>query len=370
MKKIIYTAAILAIAACSGSIDPEQDGQNPDGTPDAEIPEEYVGPYTLSADKTEVEASGKDYVTFSLKDAYDRDLLTDKKALQRINIVSAEGRRVDRMDNKTVFIANGEYNFTATYSGQKSENTLKIEAKNRGKYEKFHKNVAIYKATATWCQYCPSMTKALDGMNDDAKNHSVELCWHSDDAVAVTFPGSNNDCGTLVAAYLNDGKVALPTVVLDVHELVTERASSTLENAIWNLRAEYPATCGIKAAADYENGEIRITAELTSATGNEYDMGCAVLLNDQVLPGGTAENSWYTHIVRATTGNYLMCSNGIKAVEKDGILPYEHSFAAESIDEEKISVVVFALVKHEGAARIDNIVEVKLGESVDYAYNE
>ena len=69
---------MIAFAACSGTVDPE------DEIPQEQIPEEFTEPFTLSADKTEVEASGKDVVTFSLKDAYGREMLDDKNILQGV----------------------------------------------------------------------------------------------------------------------------------------------------------------------------------------------------------------------------------------------------------------------------------------------
>ena len=77
MKKLIYTTVLLLAAACSGTVD----------TDDTNLPEEYVGPYTLEADKTEVEASGADTVTFSLLDSYGRNILLDKVALQNDRIL-------------------------------------------------------------------------------------------------------------------------------------------------------------------------------------------------------------------------------------------------------------------------------------------
>ncbi len=354
MKKTIYiAAALLATCAC----DPVENYG------------EYAAPFTLSADRTEVDASGKDYVTFSLTDANGRDILLDRDALQKVNIVSEEGQRVPRMENKTVFIANGTYNFTAKFSGQASENSVRIVAENRGKYEKFHKNVAIYKATGTWCPACPGMTNALKSMNEDAKSHSVELCWHSGDEVTISMGGAN-DCGTLVAAHLSDGSVAFPTVVLDLQKMIMDKSASALETAIWNLRAEYPATCGIKVSAAHNAGKVEVSAELTSSTGGEYDLGCAVLLNDQKIMGGTAPDNMYTHIVCATTSNYLTYSKSIKEVEKDGKLPFTQTIDIGSYDPKDLSVVVFALVKEGDGARIDNIVEVKVGDSVDYVYND
>ncbi len=365
MRKIIYiVSSLLIFAACSGTIDSDDPGQ---------VPDEYVGPYILSVDKTEVEANGKDYVTFALMDKYDRDILLDRRALQSINIVSEEGQRVPRMENKARFIANGTYNYSVTFQGQKS-NVVKIVAKNRGLYEKFHKNVAVYKATATWCPGCPGMTSALARTNQDTQDHLVEMAWHSEDEFDINFGGAN-DCGKLVAAYLSGGSVAFPTLVYDLIEMYStaEASSSTIESSIWNIRADYPATCGIKLATNYDSAgrKIKINAELTSATGGEYDLACAILLNNQIVPTGTSDDKKYSHIVCAATPNYLMYSTSIKKVAKDGTLPFEMNVDLQSdYSADDLSVVVFALVKHENGARIDNIVEVELGESVDYHYND
>ncbi len=363
MKRILLLITLVGFASCSGTVDPEQDGVQ-------EIPDEFTAPYTLEADRTEVEANGAEYVTFRLLDAYGRNVLEDSKAIQSVNITSAEGQRVPRRNDKTRFIANGTYNFTAKFRGLNSENTVSIVAKNRGKYEKFHKNVALYKATGSWCTACPGMTAAIKGMNEDTKNHSVELAWHNNDEMALKFPGSANDCGALVAAHLTNGSVAFPTVVLDLRKMVMEKSAEVLENAIWDLRADYPATCGIKVSSKYDKAKgITVNAELTSSTGGRYDLGAVVLLHNHEA-GGTSVDGMYSHIVCAATGNYLTCSSAIKDVAKDGTLPYEVTFPVSEIDVENITVAVFALVKDDKGARMDNIVEARLGESVGYAYNE
>ncbi len=358
MKKIIYTAlALILFSAC-----------------------ETTAPMNLQlvADKTEAEASGQDYVTFKLLDADGVDVLADRNSLQHVNIVSEDGFRVPRMSNKVSFIANGTYKFTAKYNGQESDNSVEIVAKNRGKYEKYHKNVALYKATGTWCAYCPAMTTAIEAMNDDAKSHSVEMCWHgsstsSDDPWAI--PEANyNDCGNALVYYFSNlsGKsLGFPTVILDLETIVTEKSASALENGIWNLRAEYPATSGIKLSSKYDSaaGKIEIVAELTSSTGGEYDMGFAVLLNNQTYQG-TAPDGKYSRIVRASSSNFVMHGT-LKNLAKDTPSEFKYTFnAGEGIDKDNMVVVAYSLVNNGDRARIDNIVEAKLGESIDYAYNE
>lgn len=364
MKRTVYiAAAFMMMTACSGHIDPAV-------TEEPVIPEDYEGPYTLTADKTEVEASGKDYVTFSLLDAYDRDLMVDEKALQNVKIISEDGTIVPRMTSKVSYIANGTIKYTATFKGKKSVNELTITAKNRSRYEKFHKNVAIYKATATWCTACPAMTAAIEGIDDDAKKHSVQLCCHSGDHWEIP------DCGSYISMRFGDNY--LPTVVLDLLEdaviPVTEKSSSAVERTIMKVRTEYPATCGIRLSTAYDSktGRVYMTAELTSSTGGEYDLGFALLHNDQVFVNDYNERRTYSHIVTDKTDNFRMYTGAGKSVAKDGKFSSDHSFVLPvGLGSEEFSVVAYAVVRNgDNGARIDNIVEVQVGKSLDYVYNE
>lgn len=364
MKRLLYFFAMVLAASCSGTVDP--DNQEP-----VDIPDEFTEPFTLSADKTTVQASGKDVVTFSLKDAYGREMLDDKNTLQGVNIASEEGVRVTRMERTVSFIANGTYHFSAKYKGKVSANTVEIVAENRASYEKYHKNVAIYKATATWCGPCAVMTKALNGLNEDAKAHSVELCWHGQDELAVQPTGWEYDYGSFIISYF--GGSGFPTVVLDLKENTIENTSTALEKDIWELRASYPATCGVKLSTEYDEADqvINATAELTSSTGGSYDMGMALLLNNQIVAGGTNEDGKYSHIVKAATGNFFMYSSqSLTRVEKDGKMTFSQQIPAGNYKLADLSVVAFVLVPDGDYARMDNIVEVKAGESIDYVLNE
>ena len=364
MKRLLYIFTMVLAASCSGTVDPEN--QDP-----VDMPDEFTEPFTLSADKTTVEANGKDIVTFSLKDSYGREMLDDKNTLQGVNITSAEGVRVTRMEKTVSFIANGTYHFTAKYKGKVSANTVDVVAENRAAYEKYHKNVAIYKATATWCGPCAVMTKALNGLNEDAQAHSIELCWHGQDELAVTPGGWEYDYGSFIISYFGGG--GFPTVVLDLKKNTIENTSSGLEREIWDMRANYPATCGVKLSTEYDASAkvINATAELTSSTGGSYDMGMALLLNNQIVSSGTNEGGKYSHIVRASTGNFFMYSSAsLTKVEKDGTMTFSQQIPAGNHKLEDLSVVAFALVPDGNGARIDNIVEVKAGESVDYVLND
>ena len=364
MKKLIYfAAALLALSACHG-------------TGGEYIPDEYVGPYTLEVDKTEIEASGSDWATFTLKDSYGRNVLDDKIALQRVNIYAVDGSgvAVDRMQTRFRAITDASYTFEASYSGngkiEKSSNVITLTSKNRSSYEKYHKNVAIYKATATWCGPCAVMTTALASLDEDAKAHSVELCWHGEDELALTLPGSLADCGGMVISYF--GGAGYPTVVFDAHSMFQgERSGADLSAAIWRMRADYPATCGIKLETEYNSAasSIQINAELTSSTGGDYDLGFAILLNNQIVPGGTNPGQKYDHIVCASTANYYTNSTAISYVGKNQSKSWSQDVPVGKFNVNDLSVVAFAFVRDGNRARIDNIVEVKAGESIGYVLN-
>ena len=241
MKRISILAALaLVAAACSGTIDPEDvvnDTENPGdtetpGVKPEDIPDAFTEPFTLSVDKAEVDANGIDYVTFSLKDAYDREMLTDKNTLQNINIVSVEGIRVPRMETTATFIANGTYNFTASFKGKKS-NTVQVVAKNRAKYEVYHRNVGLFKCTSVWCTACPSLGKALHRINDDAAAHSVVIAVHGNfnDKDPFSLYVGERDLGSYMMQMF--GGNGWPTLIYDLsYASVGSSPTSDLESEI------------------------------------------------------------------------------------------------------------------------------------------
>lgn len=372
MKNFFYLAAAILVAACSGQIDPENQ------LPIEEIPAEYTAPFTLSVDKTEVEADGKDVVTFSLKDKYDREMLSDKKALQSINIVSEEGARVPRMQNTASFIANGRYEFSATFKGEKSENTVVVEAKNRAKYEVFHRNVGLFKCTSVWCVACPSLGKSLHNMSESAKEHSVVLAFHGNfnDRDPFSLYVGDTDLGSYVMGYFRGQ--GWPTLVYDMDVAATGAASTTdLEADIMERRIESPATCGIKVTSvAVEGTALKVKATLKSSTGGDYDLACAVLRDGLEFDGGYSINDdgIYDEVVVALSESFIGYYKG-ETVAKDGEISEEFIFdfgenVPSASDLDGYYVAVYAHRKLGSDSTMDNIVTCGYGKTVDYHYND
>lgn len=379
MKKLVYIfAALFALAGCHGYIDPEAGPQD-----DQDIPEEYTSPFTFSADNQAIEADGKDVATLSLKDAYGREMMNDQTI--NINIQDEYGNYLERGTKSVRAIANGVRTYTAIYRGQKS-NALSIMAQNRSKYEKYAKKVAIYKITGTGCMYCPSMTKALDAIDEDASAHSVVMAWHGGstswiDPFAITYEGFEYDCATVLQKIFAErtGKsMGYPSLVLDLNLAETQRSSSAISKAIWECRAQHPATCGLKMSSRYnqETGKVDIEVELASSTGGQYDVGFSLLLDGEYVADGKEPQGLYNHIVVANSGNfYTYFSDRIAEVGKDQTKKYTYSLSSSTVNISskisKVTAVAYAIVKgDDGNARIDNIVSAPVGESVDYRLND
>ena len=375
MKRILFILSAALFVACSGTIDPEDQNQQ---QPDQEIPAEYTEPFTLSVDKSEVEADGKDCVTFSLKDAYGREMLDDMKALQGINITSDMGVRVPRMTTTATFISNGTYVFSAKYKGIKSDNTIEVKAQNRAKYEKFHRNVGLFKCTSVWCSACPGMARNMHNFSEDAKDHSVVIAFHgnygSNDPFSLYVQGK--DLGSYVMGYF--GGNGWPTLIYDMDEVLkTSYSTSDMEATIMQRRIDSPATCGIKVSSvAVEGTALKVKASLTSSTGGEYDLACAVLRDGLVYKGGYSMNDdgVYNEVAVALSESFLGYYNG-ETVAQDAEISEVFSFdfgdkvpSAEELKD--FYVAVYAHRKTAKGSVVDNIVTCAYGQSVDYHLND
>lgn len=383
MKRIIHiTFSLLAIAACSGTIDPEQNGNGGNENTEVQIPDEFTAPFTLSADKTEVEADGADAVTFSLKDKYGREMLDDKNTLKDINITSDKVVRVPRLTRTATFIGNGVYTFTARYNGVNSENSVEINAVNRAAYEVFHRNVGLFKATSVWCVACPALANSLHGLSDDTKDHSVVLAFHGD--FGSTDPFSlyvgNVDVGSYLISRF--GGSGWPTLVYDLsHAETGSKVTSVLEDNIYRRRLEHPATCGIKISSVAVDGTaLKVKAALKTSAGGDYDLACAVLIDDLgPVEGGYSVDGdgMYDEVVLNLSPNFIgYVSAEAKTLEKDGETEREFSFdfGEGNVPSEDVLnryyVAVWAHKKVDGESVMDNIVKCSYGKAVDYRYNE
>lgn len=353
MKRMIYTLAAFAALSCSGG------AGDPSYAP--------IAPFTLSVDRNEIESDGKQVATFIITDA-DGKILTDNQELMaKIYFKNeATGVRLSRRTKTFKSVEDGEYIFSATVSGEPCSNKVTITSSGRSKYEVFRKNVAVYRFTASWCTYCPSMTQGFERVSDWTKGRYVELAMHA--------AGSDCAFNDLVAQYgtYYYNHHGLPSCLYDLDIISDARAYDEIESIIFNRITDAPATCGIQASSAYADGKLSFEAKIKSSTGGRYDIGFAVL-RDNCIPSQAANEDKYNNVVVAISGNYENMSVSAFDLEKDGESAASSNEMPFTVPEdavmEDLSVVVFALRQNGDDVDIDNIVRFPVGGSVEYAYN-
>lgn len=369
MKTRFHIGSLLLLAAglcaCSGTDDNEP-GPGPSG--------EITAPFTLSVDKDEIEADGKDAATFKLVDANGTELTTsDLIEYVRFRDVDSNEQLARRTRNFTSMV-NGDFTFKATYRGEESANTVTIKAKNRAKYEKYHKNVLIHKMTSVKCVYCPAATAAIHGMDQMWQDHAITLALHStnmgdDPWAAATQPAA-------AALMRQFGSTGLPTVIFNCDVMPNGRSAELYGNTVKQQMLDYPATCGIKVSSSYANDQITINAALTSSKDENFTLGYAVLLDEGTYSGSgypDEDPNIYKDIVLGLSADYMAFNSKNFIEAKNGVEQTVNFTQPAQISEDsqkKISIVVFALRRNGEGSIIDNAVKCPLGKTLDYQYNE
>lgn len=351
--------AALLLSACTGGPEPDVE----------EVP--AVAPFTLSVDKAQIESNGKDVATFTITDA-NGQVLTDLAHIRNTSfyVVETKEWRTDigsgEAPNVFTSITDGTYTIQAMYEGEYCTNEVTVESVNRKEYELFHKNVLIYRFTATWCQFCPSMTEALAKMNDFSKGHSIVMEFHGKDQYTCRA----------ISDYASGiySTVGYPYCDYSLVVGSGNRTMNDLHNNIKSVLVDYPAQTGIKAETKVENGNIIVNATVMASVAGEYDLAMAVLMDD-CIPSAPADGSdvyeeEYDNVIRYITGNYIAMSSDKFSLDKST----EKAIVKESRDfrfpQEKCKIILFTLMRtSEGKTIVDNAVSVPVGQSVDYRYN-
>ena len=355
-KKLLYLLPLMMIVGCSEKI----------GSDDTV----GVAPYTLSVDKTEIESDGKQVATFKITDANGTVLTDNTELMSKIYFKNeATGRRLTRKTKTFRSVEDGEYTFSATFSGEPCENTVTIKSLNRINYEVFKKSVCLYRFTATWCVNCPSMTEGLDRVNDWTKGRLVELDMHGAGSTYQLSDGTRFVADHLISQFKAGG---FPSCVYDLDLMSDSRSYSEIEELVFDRIAEAPATCGIKANSTFAKDELTLQASLKTSTGGTYDLGYALLVNN--LDGGAgAYEDKYNNVVIALSGNYENLSTAAQELAKDQekqIVDFKQTVTLpDGAKPEDCSLVVFALKQNGSDIDIDNAVRFPLGGSVEYIYN-
>lgn len=372
MKKlIILFLSVICLASCHGQSDEGYE----------KAPEEFTGPYTLEADKESIESNGKDAVIFLLKDSYGRDILADmNKLVAPPKIYNVETKKIIELGtNSFVSIKDGNFVFEASYLGETSANTVTVKSQNRKAYEKFRKNVTLFKSTSVNCSACPALGKNLHDLEEDMAAHTIQVSCHGN--YGATDPFSvyvgTKDVGSWLMSQF--GLNSWPTLIYDMHKAVAGSSmTSEIEKNVFNCLADNPATCGIKVISSECSGDaINVKAKVSSSTGGKYDLGLLVICDGLVYQGGYSENNdgVYNDVLITASNNFAaFASETMKQISKDAEQEFTvsaqiHSKTYESYKDKLELVVVAHRQTADGNSIIDNSVLIPLGKTSEYVLN-
>ncbi len=336
----------------------------------------------LSVDKTTIEANGTDIAKLIV--TQDGVVVTDDESQIRYVSYSVveTGESVAR-SNEFSAIANGTYTITAKYKGNECANTVTVEVVNRGAYEKYFHMVPMYDITNIECYYCTVIAEGIENVPSPYNEHLMVMGIHG--------PFTNNDPWLLSAAansfqsMFGVGNV-YPTVIYNLDILAPANAEEYNGVGIGKRVREQlqnnPATCGVKLESSYDSatGMAKVKVSMTATEASKYDIGCALLLDNQE-PVGLFTNG-VSDIVINMSGNYARMSDEAftatvdTEVSREFEMELPSSYVELSGGIENFRVVGFVLCEKgstdrtDGSdVRVDNAATCALGASLDYRLN-
>ncbi|MBO7192155.1 MAG: Omp28-related outer membrane protein [Bacteroidales bacterium] len=361
---ILSFVIAVVLTSCHGFQDPN----------DFLVPDPQA-PFTLYVDKETIESDGVDAAVLEIVDA-NGIVLTDEEYIRNVSIYIEEldewrtGVGGGTEPNIFTSIMDGTYTISAMYAGVQCENTVTITSQNRSKYEVFHKNVAIYRLTGTWCQYCPYMTEALANVDEYTKNHSIVLEFHNADEFSVPY-NSTMDMAAMLLNRFGTSDDGYPYCIYSLGEGSGKRTVNDIQRLVKNQLAAAPARTGIKAESTVENGKVTVKATVKASTAGKYDLGIALLKDRCVPSSASAHEDVYNDVVISISGNLYAMSIDAFDLAAGGEMSFEKVCEhADIAPGSNCKVVLFTLTESGGKVVIDNSISFKVGESLDYQYNK
>lgn len=349
MKFSLFNTAFVCLAAlgllsCSGNVDPENAG----------LP-------VLKADKSSIQADGKDAVAFTVE--VDGSDVTSESQIQCISHkdVSVSG---------AVFVASvpGTYKFTAEYGGNISKpleiNVVKTE--NPDIVSKFARKVCVMDFTGQWCSMCPtgyaylsrvtSMQKYKDKVYIMAIHNKDEMTIPSEPEMSSFFK---------IPGY--------PSAVVDFRDVMglTTDMTGQLPASLDASLKEYKSHCGVAVRSDYDktSGKVSVTARLMPEISSEYALSVWVVENDIIasqLDGGFKdENYKHKHVARRHLTAWRGENLGTLDAGNECVKNYE--FQADPLWNLDNSYIFVLAIDADG--HVNNVNECKIvGGDSDYIY--
>lgn len=323
-----------------------------------------------------------EWIKLESVDYFDSDvLLSDGKTVSEVMrseaVFSVEPNTSESRSCEVVLSAGGQtYTMLVT---QNAEGEIEWE-------RDFYRQTSILRMTGTGCQWCPDMAVAIEEAQGMCPDRIVDVSSYGEHF--SIHPGLNSPiCSDLEKYFMTTG---YPSAYINGIAMIPNMGFDLIAVAFRDMALDavrnYPSRTCIAANTSVTGREVTVSMDLAVKTAGEYSVAVYLCENGIVHPqsvhDGTDENYVHDGVIRASFTEIfgdpfsVTEDNTVTSVEIKGSVP-------EEVNMDNAYVVVFVYYPGgPGATEVqnvnymdygnvlDNIVEVPLGGSIGYRYEE
>ena len=377
MKSVRYILAALffiALAACSGTVDPESGTETKD--PMKEVPE---GVLRIFADKTEISADGNDEVTFTVM--FGSEDVSNAKTLQLVRSFNGEEKYMAYGVNKYSTVTAGEYTFSAKYyygGNHFTDNSVTVTAEQffTGEEKNYKRRYLGTLFTSTGCNSCPLAARGLKDLQAANPDEIIIAAFHAD----MTIPDPMTIAETYEFQSALGGFQGLPAFFWNMREDSYTGGSVFTESFAAEKNA-YDTYSGVAVNTVYDEASSNLVVDLGITSNMPAVFRYMVILVEDDIPatGDYAQNGQGNDYIHYNVVRKVLTGvNGDKINDNLPLTVGVEAKASKSVtlskdwNADNMRVIVAAMTSEDGGYNwtVNNVNECKVGESESYLYAE
>ena len=373
-RYILSAISFIALAACSGTVDPDSGTETKD--PMKDVPE---GVLRIFADKTEISADGNDEVTFTVM--FGSEDVSNAKTLQLIRNFNGDEKYMAYGANKFSTVTAGTYTFSAKYyyaGNNYTDNSVTVEAKPffNGEEKNYKRQYLGTLFTSTGCNSCPLAAKGLKQLQADNPGEIILAAFHAD----MVVPDPMTIAETYEFQTALGGFLGLPAFFWNMRE-ESYTGGSAFSESFAEEKDAYDTYSGVAVETTYDEGSSKLDVNIGITSNVPSVFRYMVILVEDDIPAkgeyeqnGQNENYVHYNVVRKVLTNVT----GEKINDNLPLTVGVEVKASKSVElskdwkPENMRVIVAAMTSEDGGYNwtVNNVNECKVGGSVSYLYEE
>ena len=298
----------------------------------------------LKSDRSEINVTAGESAVFSV-------LFNGEDVTEFADISFVSGTTSDPAIDKNIFTPSeeGSWTFAATYDGYESEPLTVTAFVVQEEGKDFFRRSLVLDFTATWCVNCPRMEAAFAAAMEARPGRLVPVSVHFVDAFAV-------EEGTALVTKFGVSEYPTAVIDMDPSSAFTTTSSELLLSGVDKLLAARPLAGGIRMESGAD-GSVKV--EITAVEAGEYTINVMLLKDGEIAPQTGGETN-HVH------NNILRQHLKAEAVHLDEEETATKTFSLNIPSGDGFKVVAFM----EKGTTVNNVTFCRVGETVDYQYEE